>query len=201
MEGPAFISADCPNCGETPHRVLKGRSGTRKRFLDATLRCNDCGFVHSAVIEEKDDIEVPVIISSGQDSTRAKLWIFPDELLQIGDELMVGEEYVQITGVELKERRVDAAKASNIKTLWTKRFERIQVPISINKGSKTVTKRISATPDEEFEVGDMVHIDGHKVAIHRIHPNQLAKRKAGIRTKPRVAQARHIARLYGRMIK
>lgn len=193
MENPTIVVVVCPNCGDAPHRILRGKSSKDRRSLDAVVRCTNCGHVHHALIADKKDVSVRIIISDGKTSRRTEIELYPDDVIQVGDEFFAGGEYVQVRSIETKGKRVRTCRASEIATIWARRFDRVKVPISVIKGSKVVSKYIYASPDEEFEVGDVISIDNLQVAIQKI--------KVDRRGNPRLAQAREIVRLYTRIVR
>jgi len=59
--------------------VLKGRIGRKRTVMETTVRCNECGCTHSAVIREEKPITVSVIVSELGESRREELELDPDE--------------------------------------------------------------------------------------------------------------------------
>ena len=171
-EAPSAITVTCPDCGEeTFHTVLRGRSsrGGTHTTIDATAQCTECERVHHVVVKEPAPIDVPVVISRGNESRRTKTSLYADEELQIGDMIIVDAMTCKLTGMEDKTaRRVDAALVSDVKTLWTKEFEELAVKFAINLHQKTITKVIPARPEETFTIGEE-HLFGRlRVTIHAI---------------------------------
>jgi uncharacterized Zn finger protein len=78
--------------------------------------------------------------------------------------------------------------------LWAKKFDMLKLKISVNKGSKTLTRTLWAVPEEEFFIGDVMRIKGLNLAIHAI------KTKSG-RIKRGSVQAKDIVRLYAKAIR
>ena len=125
MEFPSAIHNMCPKCDkETLHKVLKGRLGKHKQLtLDCTIKCSECDFTHQITITEKKLINVPIIISSRDDSSRKSIELHPDEELVVGQELIVDEQNVMITSLETDKSRVNRATAKDVNTIWVKRTE------------------------------------------------------------------------------
>lgn len=199
MEFPSAIHIMCPNCGkETLHKVLKGRIGQHKQLtLECTIKCSECKFIHQTTITEKKLIEVPLILSTLGNSIRQSIELHPDEELTIGQELILNEQNVVITSLEVSGVRVSHATAKDVSTLWTKQTEiegKVQVKISIHKGPNTLSHKIDALPDEEFFIGDILRIARDNVAIYKIKTNSKVVKYDG-------AAARDIVRIYGRVIR
>ena len=171
-EAPSAVTVACPECGEeTLHTVLRGTMGTRGEHvtLDATVQCTLCGRVHHAVVKQAKDVEVPVVVSHGQNSRRTRMPLPGDEDISVGEALIVEGLNCKVTGIEDKDgRRVDDAAVKDVMTLWVKEFEEIPVGFAINLDHKTITKTLPCKPEQEFSVGEE-HVFGRlRVTIHAI---------------------------------
>jgi uncharacterized Zn finger protein len=195
MAAPSALVLVCEECGETPHRVLSGRvSGTDVVVFQGTVKCSSCGRVRSVTVREDRPVEVPAIVSEGSKSERMTVEFGPDELVQVGARIEVDGHRLEVTAIEVGERRVPASKAANVRTIWVKRMDHMRVKFSVNKGSRTVVFNIDAAPDEEFEVGDIVDLGRQRAVIHKI--------RVGTRTLSRgAAPAEDIVRMYGRIVR
>ncbi len=194
MESPRAVIAECPNCGESPHTIIKGRMGSSRRTLDATVRCSECEHVHHVSIKDKVDVKVRMIISDGRVSRKEIIELNPDDVVAVGDEMFAGRDYVQIRSIEAGERRVRSAPVKDISTIWARIFDTLKVRISIHRGSRSVSRYVLAPPDEEFGVGDVISLDGGaKAAVEKI--------KTVDGRSPKRAQAREIVRLYGKPVR
>lgn len=195
MTTPNALYIDCPNCGErTLHEVLKGRIGRKRMVMEATVRCKECGQTHPEVIKEEKPVEVPVIVSDQDKSRKERLELEHDEVLGVEDELFVGDTYVVVTAVESNGRRVRRAPAEKIETIWAKRYDKIKVKISVNKGQKTHPAEIFAMPDEEFYVGDIIPAGRERAVIHRMKTTKGMVRDGGV-------EARDIVRIYAKVMR
>lgn len=178
-----------------PHRVLSGRVSGRDAFVfQGTVKCTHCGRVRAATVREAKPIEVPIIVSEEGDSERGSIELGPDELVRVGDRLEYEGHRIEVTSIQAGDRRVPASKARNIGTLWAKRMDRILVKVSLNKGSRTITREFAAAPDEEFEVGDILDLGRERVLIHRIRVGDATLRRG-------MARAEDIVRVYGKFVR
>jgi uncharacterized Zn finger protein len=180
-EPPSAITAQCPGCGnETIHTVLRGTMGTKGQYLtiDATVECTECNRVHHTIVREPKPIDVPVVVSFGDQSRRTKVELPADEEFTVGEALVIDGKTCKVTGMEAKDmRRVDAAVASDLLTLWAKEFEEIPVGFAINLGKKTITKVVAAPPEREFSVGEEFVFGRLRVTVHAIKTEErLVKR-------------------------
>jgi uncharacterized Zn finger protein len=192
MAIPNSLYLDCPSCGEkTLHEVLKGRISKGGDVLETTVKCQECQHVHSAVVREPKSTKVAIILSDMGATTKTEFEFGEDELVVVGDELFIGDTNVVITAIEMGERRVPEAVAKEIKTIWAKRFDKVRVKISVNKTSKTLAAELTALPDEEFFVGDILNIGRDSVVIHYIKTRESMVRQGGV-------PARDIVRIYAK---
>jgi len=195
MTVPNALFLDCPSCGEQClHEVLKGRISGKKETMEAVVKCQKCGNVHPEIISEPKPIKVPIIVSELDRSKRKAIELGSDEMLAVGDELMVDDLQVVVTSIEVDDRRVDTSPVGKIGTIWAKKFDKIRVKISINKVDKTIPVEVTALPDEEFYVGDLVVVGKYNVVIHSI------KTTTGI-VREGCAQARNIVRIYAKSVR
>ncbi len=192
MAIPNSLYLDCPSCGEkTLHEVLKGRLSKGGDVLETTVKCQECQHVHGAVVREPKTVKVAMVLSEMGETKKLDFELGEDELVAVGDELFVGDSNVIVTAIEKGERRVGEAPANEIKTIWAKKFDRVRVRISVNKTSKTLAAELTALPDEEFFVGDILNIGRDDVVIHYIKTKEGMVRQGGV-------PARDIVRIYAK---
>ena len=194
MQVPGALYLDCDVCGDiTLHEVVHGKVSGKK--LELQVRCKDCGTKRHHVREEVAVSKVPVVVSEGERPHRTAVEIETDDIVLVGDELLVDGIPVQVRGIEVgTDLRVDSAPVKDIKTLWTVRFDQVLVKFSINMGHTTKAGSQVASPDEEFTVGELVQVKGVTAVIHRI--------KTWDRTLQRgSAEARDIRRIYGKAVR
>ncbi len=196
MPLPTSVMVECPVCKEeTLHEVLSGKVGGKSQTVfETTVKCRQCEQVHHAVLKVAKPVQLPVIISWLKESVRTSFMLGPDEVLSVDDEIMCGEEPVLVTSIESNGARVKRAKASNIQTVWGKKFDKVRVPFSISHVGKTYAEHILAVPDEEFFVGDMLTVGKHEVVIHSIKIADKSLRTGG-------ALARDIVRVYASLVR
>lgn len=192
---PSFIYFECTLCGEPfPHEVLKGRNIRKgdQSFLDCTIKCNGCNFVHKECIPSLKELTVPLIISDGKESLQTSIRLESEDSLNIGDQLIWDEYPVKITRLELDHQHsVEKCKANQVQTIWSKRYDRVKLGVSLNRGQKTTSMYFWCEPDCEMSVGDNINIDGMDITIIKIKVKKDGKPREG-------AMAGEIARLYGR---
>jgi uncharacterized Zn finger protein len=197
MECPSNIETTCPKCEEeTMHMVLRGKLGKGKGsnlVFDATVKCTVCNEVHHVCIRQRKPVEVPVIISDGDRSERIKLELPGDAEVLVDDEIELDEILVKVTSIEVGGRRVNGAMASEIGTVWTKRFDTIPIKVNLYEGRQTQPEIIPSGPDQEFKVGDMINVKGRPAVIETIKTEDMVVRKGTV-------QARDIQRIYARLV-
>lgn len=169
MRVPSALILNCPNCGEKPHRVVKGRVSERKDIiLDALVRCLSCGQTRRETIRESKPLSVPIIVSQRESSEKSIIELDPKLIVKKGDRFLLNGRQITITGIEEKGRRPEEAVSACIDTLWAKSVDKVVVKFSISRAGRTIRREIEASPDEEFYTGDIVEFGRTKAAIHRI---------------------------------
>jgi uncharacterized Zn finger protein len=196
MQIPNSLNLECPNCGEfTLHNLKRGKLSTKGKITyDCVVECTVCELVHHEVIVEEKNIELPVIMSTANQSEKHTISLPPDSRLSVGDEIIVDDIQVKITGIELSKRRKNSAQVSEIKTLWCKRFDKLKMHISINSGSRTLSRSFFAVPDEEFYLGEIIKSGRDQIVVHKIKTHKRIIKDGG-------TTAREITRLYGRFVR
>ena len=197
---PNAVYTECPNCNsETVHNILKGKLSSKKNqeTLECTVECNKCKSVHKAKIQTPKTITIPIIVSSMEASEPKKIDLNSNDVLQIGDEIIVDNINIKITALETKsDKRVDDSKVDGLKTIWGKRFDKVRVKVTINKGSTTYSRELWAVPDEEFYIGDILTFGRLKSVVHRIKTHDKLLKRDGS-----MAIAKDIVRVFGSAIR
>jgi uncharacterized Zn finger protein len=178
----------CPVCGvDTEHAMIK--SGQEN-----LVRCEECGTVHSVQVERERLVNLKVIVNRDELSEPYLIKIPAKEVLRIGDELLVDDPakdvvMTQIASLET-DRRVSAAPAGDVKTVWARATDEVPLKISVYRNGKTHPIKISVAGDEVFEVGEARKAEGFKFEIVKIK-----LRGEGFAD---VAEAKDIQRVWGR---
>ena len=194
MLGALYV--ECPACEEeTLHRVIKASIGEKNGVVvDALVKCGKCGLRHPSVIRADRFITIPLIVSEQDTSQKNEIELSAQETIHVGDEYHHDRGEIKITAIETKKGRVKSSIAKDVKTLWAKKFDRLKLKVSINKGSRTLTRTIWAVPDEEFFIGEVMRIKGLNFTIHRIKTHDKSLKRGS-------AAARDIVRLYGKIVR
>ena len=196
MAAPSALVLKCESCGtEGPHRVLRGRVGGKDEIVfEGVVKCSACGVVRSVITREAKPIDVPLVLSWMDRSSRLSIEMGPEEVVAVGEELPLADGRALITAVDAKGRRVQKAKASEVDVIWAKRADKVWVSFSVNMGNRTVARRVLAAPDEEFEVGDIVDLGRERILVHRIRTGHRTLREGSV-------TAEEIVRVYGRIVR
>ena len=196
VAAPSALVLKCEVCGaEAPHRVLRGKIGGKDEIVfEGTVKCPNCGRVSTVVTREPKPIEIPLIVSWLDKSERTSLEFSPEENVTVGEELDLGDSRIEVTAVDANGRRVAAARAKEVATVWAKRIDRVRVKFSVNKGNRTVPHEVLAAPDEEFEIGEIVDLGRDRAVVHHIRTQQRTVHYGRVR-------ADEIVRMYGRVVR
>lgn len=179
---PETVEDRCVTCGETTlQEVLKGRVVKGGLGVEGTFRCTECETVVSGLVSFPAPLVVPLIVSYEDESVPAQVEVPEDEMLEIGDEFLVDDERVELTGIELKDegRRVEKARADEIRTLWGKNRDRIKVKFGINEGDVTHSFETWFGPEEEVHVGEAFDLGDDEVVVDRIVTTEGSKIRGG----------------------
>jgi uncharacterized Zn finger protein len=185
MTGDRFF---CPTCEDhTEHSAIK--SG-RKNLV----RCQVCSTVHPAQPARERRTQIRIIVSNAGQSQPYIIEVPAQDTLYVGQELLVddGERDVvlaEITSLET-DRRVELAKATELKTAWARGIDQVRVKVSVFRRGLTRSLELLFPGDEPFAVGEEREIEGVRFKVAKIK-----LRKAGF---AETAQAKDILRVWGR---
>ncbi len=193
MDVPSALYLKCEECGESRHRVIKGKFNEKNRTFEGVVKCIDCGRTYHTVFRGAKPKKIKVILSWMDKSERKEIELNEDEVLQINEEFFIDEHRGIITAIESHDKRLNEAKVKNIDTIWAKMFDKVQVKIAISKGGRTYSRKILVVPEEEFFIGEVINIGREKIVMHRI------KSKTRI-VRDGMVLAKDIVRIYGKFI-
>ncbi|WP_406655808.1 HVO_0476 family zinc finger protein [Methanolobus sp. ZRKC2] len=188
------VEVVCPSCSpkiEVPHDVLK--SGQ-----NIIVQCQECGNVHPTTIERPKNANVKVIISRGEDSFSCIHRMTSEDVVRVEDEMIIDDEVADevypiiVTAIDTDEKRVNAAKAPDISTIWGRAIDEVIVRISIHKGRNTqaVEKRVPG--GYEFTIGNNDKADSIDFRVTKI------KKRDGtfLSSRGTVVEAKDIKRVF-----
>ena len=187
-----FITVHCPECkDETEHEVV---ADSRDRLV----RCTACGH-HQHIPKEKEPelLTVKTIVSREGTSMVGSIEFAEDDECFVDDHLVaeVGDEAygVEVSAIEVGEKRVQRAKAKLVTTLWTRTIDQVVVKISVHDGRKTIPLYMECEGETEFVVGEKYVVDAKRFKIShlKLRDGPLMK-KEGWKT-----IAHRIKRIYG----
>ena len=180
----------CPLCDSESHEILKTKGKNTKEVL---LKCNECGNTFRETITIPKMVECRVIISKFEESVKKTIKLYPDEILQAGEVLIVDDEEVEITSLEnTRGGRVLKSPVSELVTIWAASLAGpARVGISIDYGGRILSRKVEVERDFEFNVGDVVKLERSVFQIKSMKTITSRIRKGG-------AVAEQIKRVYGR---
>lgn len=158
-----YIETPCPSCSPdepVSHKVLKG----------TIVKCEECGEIHSEKVEKK--VPVRVIVSIGDKSVRIRTLL--SGIIRVGDELVMddetsGEAYpVQISSIEVGDKREEGAHVDKIKTIWARAIDEAVVKIAISHRETTESIEMRVPGDREYVIGEKIKVDSRELKIIRI---------------------------------
>ena len=188
---------DCPICGSDEIEILNSKQKTsKKKFTEEyLLKCEDCGHVFRDVISLKKPKPYRLIISEQDKSHRTTIELSPSDELKIGDILLSDLGQVEVTGIEVGDKRVDKAKLDEVNTIWANSVEiPARIGFSVDLHGEVDSYKLDLERDFEIAPGDVVKIDKHIVKVHVIK-TQDRKLSSGF------AKAGVIKRVYSKPVK
>jgi uncharacterized Zn finger protein len=187
-----MITIVCPLCKEEcEHQILRDAA-------ELVVQCSECGQIHRVPRPaEPRIITVRTIVSRETESQVCSVEMYSGEMVSLGDHLAAecGDEVagVEVTSIEVGDKRVSQAKAEEVTTLWTRGIEQVVVKASIHAGRTTIPLYQSAEGEDEFVVGETYTFGGQQIRISHIKLRDgPVIRKEGWKT-----VARRVKRIYG----
>lgn len=188
---------DCPVCGSDDVEILnsKQKSSKKKLMEEYLLKCEDCGHVFKDIISLKKPQPYRLIISEQEKSHKTTIDLSPSDELQSGDVLLSDLGQVEVTSIEVKDKRVNKAKLEDVNTIWASSIEiPARIGFSVDLHGKVDSYKLDLDRDFKIAPGDVVKIDKHIVKVHVIK-TQERKITSGF------ARASVIRRVYSKPVK
>lgn len=188
---------DCPICGSDDIEILNSKQKTTKKKLteEYLLKCEDCGHVFKDIISLKKPRPYRLIISEQDKSHKTTIDLSPSDELKIGDNLLTEFGQVEVSGIEVEDKRVNKSKLEDVKTIWASSVEiPARIGFSVDLHGEVDSYKLDLERDFEIAPGDIVKIDNHIVKVHVIK-TQERKLTSGF------ARANVIKRVYSKPVK
>ncbi|WP_405293825.1 HVO_0476 family zinc finger protein [Methanobrevibacter sp.] len=188
---------DCPICGSDDIEIINSKQKTTKKKLteEYLLKCEDCGHVYRNVISLKKPRPYRLIISEQDKSHKTTIDLSPSDELEIGDVLLSELGQVEVTGIEIGDRRVNKSKLEDVDTIWASSVEiPARIGFSVDLHGEVDSYKLDLERDFEIAPGDVIKIDDHIVKVHVIK-TQERKLTSGF------AKAGVIKRVYSKPVK
>ena len=188
---------DCPVCGSDDIEILnaKQKSSNKKIMEEYLLKCEECGHVFKDVFSAKKPKPYRLIISEQDKSHKTTIDLSPSDELKTGDVLLSDLGQVEVTSIEVKDKRVSKAKLEDVNTIWASSVEiPARIGFSVDLHGEVDSYKVDLKRDFEIAPGDIVKIDKHIVKVHVIK-TQERKLTSGF------AKAGVIRRVYSKPVK
>ena len=187
----------CPGCGSDDAIVLKNKiiNAKTKDIRELLLKCDECGSVYKERLTQDKPKPFRLIVSEHENTHKLLIDLFPDEELRVGDFLISEIGKVKITALELEERRVEKAVASDVKTIWASSEEiPARFGVSIDLHGKVASFKVETERDYQIAVDDVLKIDKYIARVHVIKTEERKLIKG-------FAKGRVIKRVYAKPVK
>ena len=188
---------DCPICGSDEIEILNSKQKTsKKKFTEEyLLKCDDCGHVFKDVVSLKKPRPYRIIISEQDKAHKTTIDLSPSDELEIGDVLLSEFGQVEVSGIEVGDKRVKKSQLEDVNTIWASSIEiPARIGFSVDLHGEVDSYKLDLERDFEIAPGDVVKIDNHIVKVHVIK-TQERKLTSGF------AKANVIKRVYSKPVK
>ena len=162
---------DCPICGSDDIEILNSKQKTTKKKYteEYLLKCRECGHVYKNVISLKKPRPYRLIISEQDKSHKTTIDLSPSDELQTGDTLLTELGQVEVTSIEVGDKRVDKSKLEDVDTIWASSVEiPARIGFSVDLHGDVDSYKLDLERDFEIAPGDVVKIENHIVKVHVI---------------------------------
>jgi uncharacterized Zn finger protein len=160
----------CDVCGRTTlHRILRLEGGALPDAggtIQGTARCRECRLVHPFRAEPSREVSVRLVVSEGPRSVASTVRLPLGRRLRVGSNLPDSEPPQRILRMDTPAgRRVQEAPVEALGAVWVSARQGLWVPVSIVEGRRTRAARITAAPDQMFEIGAPVDVEGRSCVV------------------------------------
>ena len=136
-----------------------------------------------------------LIISEQDKSHKTTIDLSPSDNLKVGDTLLSDLGQVEVTGIEIGDRRVNKSKLEDVDTIWASSVEiPTRIGFSVDLHGEVDSYKLDLERDFEIAPGDIIKLDKHIVKVHVIK-TQEKKLTSGF------AKAGVIKRVYSKPVK
>ena len=162
---------DCPICGSDDIEILNSKQKTtKKKFTEEyLLKCEECGHVYKNIISLKKPRPYRIIISEQDKSHKTTIDLSPSDELKTGDILLSEFGQVEVTSIEVGDKRVNKSKLEDVNTIWASSVEiPARIGFSVDLHGEVDSYKLDLERDFEIAPGDVVKIENHIVKVHVI---------------------------------
>ena len=162
---------DCPICGSDDIEILnsKQKSSKKKITEEYLLKCEECGHVFKDAFSYKKPRPYRVIISEQDKSHKTTIDLSPSDELKTGDVLLSEFGQVEVTSIEIKDKRLNKAKLEDVDTIWASSIEiPARIGFSVDLHGEVDSYKVDLERDFEIAPGDIVKIDNHIVKVQQL---------------------------------
>ena len=162
---------DCPICGSDEIEILNSKQKTTKKKYteEYLLKCEDCGHVYKNIISLKKPRPYRLIISEQDKSHKTTIDLSPSDELRVGDALLTELGQVEVTSIEVGDKRVEKSQLEDVTTIWASSVEiPARIGFSVDLHGDVDSYKLDLERDFEIAPGDVVKIENHIVKVHVI---------------------------------
>ena len=137
---------ECPICGSDDVEILnsKQKSSKKKIMEEYLLKCESCGHVFKDIFSAKKPEPYRLIISEQDKSHKTTIDLSPSDELKTGDILLSDLGQVEVTSIEVNDKRVNRSKIEDIDTI------KCSDGNTADPNSKAATYKVAKAMGESF---------------------------------------------------
>ena len=150
---------DCPICGSDDIEILNSKQKTtKKKFTEEyLLKCEECGHVYKNIISLKKPRPYRLIISEQDKSHKTTIDLSPSDELRTGDTLLTEFGQVEVTSIEVGDKRVEKSQLEDVSTIWASSVEiPARIGFSVDLHGEVDSYKLDLERDFEIAPGDIV---------------------------------------------
>ena len=195
----------CPACSPIENVLHILLNSTKNSW---TLKCDQCSHIHKQNIVPPKLSNCNIVVSQHEESLSTVISLPSDSIFEVEDEFIVDTEEslfaVSITSIESKSssKRVSKSPAKDIKTIWSRAIDNVNVNVTIHAlgtdKHKSKSLKFGVPGDYIFSIGETKKLEGISFLIEGIYLRKTSSNDSlpKLNSRGESASAKNIKRIY-----
>ena len=161
----------CEYCElEHPHNVLKSKTSSNKGFtFQGVVKCTECNSTSNKEIREEPPLKLKLQVSDDDNTLNDSIEIDKGVLLEVGETRPHPDGVIQITALEIFDKRPQKVFSDEMPTIWAKKVTNARVRFAVHDIEETHSFKQEFKSQEEFYVGLKLRLEGRLAIIKSIN--------------------------------